>query len=75
MPIRALGLTLLILGVLAALVGLVWIGQGTGIFPYPAQSFMINETKWAYFGIAAAVGGLVLGAASWFVLFRMKPKD
>jgi hypothetical protein len=44
---------------LAILVGLVWIGQGTGYFRYPAASFMIDQTPWAYRGLGLAVLGLV----------------
>ena len=38
----------LVLGFLIFLVGVIWIGQGTGYFPYPASSFMIDQTPWAY---------------------------
>ncbi len=55
---------LLAIGVVAILIGLVWIGQGTGYFPYPRSSFMINEMPWAYYGIVLAVLGLVAVAAS-----------
>ena len=48
---------LLVVGVLAVLIGLIWIGQGTGYFPYPASSFMINQTPWAYYGAGLAVLG------------------
>jgi len=51
---------LFIIGLIALLVGLVWIGQGTGIFPYPRSSFMINEVQWAYYGAATAIVGLIL---------------
>lgn len=51
--------TLLVIGILAILLGLLWIGQGTGYFPYPASSFMINETPWANRGGALAVLGLI----------------
>jgi hypothetical protein len=51
---------LFIIGVIALLIGLVWIGQGTGIFPYPRSSFMINEVQWAYYGAATAIVGLLL---------------
>jgi hypothetical protein len=51
---------LFIIGVIALLLGLVWIGQGTGIFPYPRSSFMINEVQWAYYGAATAIVGLLL---------------
>ena len=46
-------------GVMAILVGVIWLGQGTGYFPYPRSSFMINDMAWAYYGIALAVLGLV----------------
>jgi hypothetical protein len=49
---------LLVNGILAVLIGLIWIGQGTGYFPYPATSFMINEMPWAYWGALLVVGGL-----------------
>jgi hypothetical protein len=51
--------TLLIIGILAALVGVIWIGQGTGYFPYPRSSFMIDQMPWAYRGIALAIAGLI----------------
>jgi hypothetical protein len=50
----------LVVGLIAAVIGLVWIGQGTGYFPYPASSFMINQTPWIYRGIVLAVAGLIL---------------
>lgn len=51
---------LLIIGIIAALTGLVWIGQGTGYFPYPAQSFMVRVTQWAWYGAIVLLIGLVL---------------
>jgi hypothetical protein len=53
-------LTLTIVGILAFLLGLVWMGQGSGFFPYPRSSFMINETPWIYMGGLLAVAGIVL---------------
>ena len=50
---------LLPLGIIAILIGLVWIGQGTGAFPYPQSSFMIGETIWLYNGIVLTSGGLI----------------
>ncbi|MCL6707542.1 hypothetical protein M8R20_11065 [Pseudomonas sp. R2.Fl] len=52
--------TLSILGILAILIGLLWIGQGTGAFPYPASSFMINQTPWIAYGALLAVIGLIV---------------
>ncbi len=51
---------LLILGVLALLIGLLWIGQGTGTIAWPQSSFMINQIQWAWYGAALAIVGLVL---------------
>lgn len=53
-----------VLGTLLVLVGLVWIGQGSGYFPYPAESFMIDQTPWIYWGaLAAAAGAAVIALA------------
>jgi hypothetical protein len=51
---------LLFLGILALLIGLLWIGQGTGTISWPASSFMIRQVEWAYFGIVLAIVGLIL---------------
>jgi MYXO-CTERM domain-containing protein len=48
----------LVVAVLVTLVGVIWIGQGTGYFPYPRSSFMIDQTPWAYRGAALAVVGV-----------------
>ena len=51
---------LLFAGIILILTGAVWIGQGTGYFPYPSSSFMIDQRKWAYGGVAVLVLGLLL---------------
>lgn len=51
---------LLVIGVIFALTGLVWIGQGTGYFPYPEKSFMVRATPWAWYGTAVLVAGLIV---------------
>jgi NhaP-type Na+/H+ or K+/H+ antiporter len=50
----------LALGIVALLVGLLWIGQGTGTVNWPASSFMIRQVEWAYFGAVLAIIGLML---------------
>ncbi|WP_113262052.1 hypothetical protein [Agrobacterium cavarae] len=57
---QALRTILSILGVLIVLMGLVWIGQGSGYFPYPASSFMINQSPWMLRGALTAVAGIIL---------------
>jgi hypothetical protein len=51
---------MMIIGSLMVLMGLVWIGQGSGFFPYPAESFMINQTPWIYWGLLLAAAGLLV---------------
>ena len=48
------------IGILLLLMGLVFMGQGSGYFPYPASSFMISESRWIFYGGAIAAAGLVL---------------
>lgn len=57
---RLTRLALMALGCLMVLLGLIWIGQGSGYFPYPAESFMINQTPWIYWGILLAIAGLIV---------------
>jgi hypothetical protein len=51
---------LTILGIILLIAGLVFMGQGSGYFPYPAESFMISQARWVYYGAAIAVAGLLL---------------
>jgi uncharacterized membrane protein len=51
---------LMVVGWLALAVGLLWIGQGTGVIKWPESSFMISQIQWAYYGAALAVVGLIL---------------
>ncbi|WP_213737387.1 hypothetical protein [Bradyrhizobium sp. dw_411] len=51
---------LLILGLVALAIGLLWIGQGTGVIKWPESSFMISQTQWAGYGAALAVLGSIL---------------
>ena len=58
------GAVLLGIGALAVLAGVIFIGQGSGYFPYPASSFMIDESVWIWRGLAIAVVGIVMVALS-----------
>jgi uncharacterized membrane protein len=51
---------LLIAGLLALAIGLLWIGQGTGVIDWPQSSFMINQIQWAGYGAVLAAVGLIL---------------
>ncbi|MBB3587204.1 hypothetical protein [Sphingomonas sp. BK481] len=51
---------LMVIGVLCALMGFLWIGQGLGYVHWPRSSFMLDQRPWADRGAALAVLGLVL---------------
>jgi len=55
---------MLIVGVVATLLGLMWIGQGIGLLTYTPPgmqpSFMIGDMHWTYYGMAVAVIGIGL---------------
>jgi len=53
-----------IAGILLLLLGLLWIGQGTGVFPYPSYSFMVSDMGWAYRGAGVALAGIILMAVA-----------
>lgn len=50
---------LLIIGLVALAIGLLWIGQGTGTVKWPQTSFMIDQIQWAGFGAGLAALGLI----------------
>ena len=51
---------LLIIGITGLLMGLLWIGQGTGLVMWPSSSFMLDQRPWALRGALLAAAGLVL---------------
>jgi hypothetical protein len=56
---------LIALGVILLLAGLVFMGQGSRYFPYPAESFMVGASQWIYYGGGIAIVGLVLLIITW----------
>jgi hypothetical protein len=48
-----------ILAIILVAIGLVWIGQGTGLLK--GTGFMVGDMKWAVIGAVAAVAGIALG--------------
>ncbi len=48
-----------ILAIVLIAIGLVWIGQGTGILQ--GSSFMVGDPKWTVIGAVGVVAGLALG--------------
>ena len=57
-------MVLMIVGVLALLMGLLWIGQGFGLVMWPSSSFMLEQKIWALWGsLLAGVGALMIWRA------------
>jgi hypothetical protein len=48
----------LVLAILCLLVGIIWIGQGSGLIH---GSFMTGQRIWLIIGVVLAMAGLVLG--------------
>ena len=51
---------LMIAGLVALALGLLFAGQGSGLIPWPARSFMVRETEWVTYGAAIAAAGVFL---------------
>ena len=49
-----------VIGALIVIAGLIWAAQGAGWFPYPRSSFMVDNSRWIWIGLATALGGVVL---------------
>jgi hypothetical protein len=56
---------LTLVGIVLLLAGLVFMGQGSRYFPYPAKSFMVGASQWIYYGTGIAVVGVVLLVIAW----------
>ena len=53
-------LFIVVVGILALMTGLLWVGQGFGYINWPASSFMIRQIEWIYVGAGLAIAGLML---------------
>jgi hypothetical protein len=51
---------LLVVGVLAILIGVLWMGQGSGYIPWPRSSFMIDQRPWIWWGLLLAAAGVAM---------------
>jgi uncharacterized membrane protein len=52
--------TLTVIGYFLLAMGLFWAGQGAGYIKWPAESFMIDQSQWIYYGGGTALVGLVI---------------
>jgi hypothetical protein len=57
-------IVMLVIGVFALLMGLLWIGQGFGLVMWPSSSFMLEQKVWALWGsLLAGIGALLIWRA------------
>ncbi|TCM22209.1 hypothetical protein EDF56_101892 [Novosphingobium sp. PhB165] len=54
-----------IIGLLAVALGVLWVGQGTGLVLWPANSFMIDDRGWAVRGAVMVCVGAILLWLAW----------
>ena len=57
MPI--VGRVIQIVGIIAFMMGLLWIGQGLGWIRWPSESFMIDQSGWVVRGLILALAGAI----------------
>jgi len=50
----------LVVGLIIAASGLLWMGQGAGYINWPQSSFMLQQTQWIWYGGATLIAGLAL---------------
>ncbi|MEA1072136.1 hypothetical protein [Sphingomonas sp. LY160] len=62
---RSVKTVLIIAGIAALLMGLLWIGQGTGVVDWPSSSFMIDQRPWA-------LRGALLAGLGAFLIYRAR---
>jgi len=53
------------IGIVLLLAGIVFMGQGSRYFPYPAESFMVGAPQWIYYGGGIAAAGVVVLLIAW----------
>ena len=56
---RAAKIGLLTMSVMAVATGFIFAAQGSGYFPYPADSFMINHSSWILRGAIVVIAGAI----------------
>jgi uncharacterized membrane protein len=52
--------TLTVIGYFLLAMGLFWAGQGAGYIKWPAESFMVDQSQWIYYGGGTMLVGLII---------------
>ncbi|MGH7247862.1 MAG: hypothetical protein ACREH9_07130 [Pseudomonadota bacterium] len=59
---------LMLLGVILVVLGIVFAAQGSGYLPWPAESFMVGDSRWTFYGGAIGAVGLIVIFAAQFTI-------
>ena len=51
---------LVLIGIVILAAGLFFMAQGAGYIRWPAESFMVSQSRWIYYGGAIALVGLLI---------------
>ena len=51
---------LVLIGIVILAAGLFFMAQGAGYICWPAESFMVSQTRWIYYGGTIALVGLLI---------------
>jgi len=55
-------------GILLVVLGVLFAAQGANYFPWPAESFMVGNGNWMFYGSAIGAVGLLIIFAAAFAL-------
>ncbi|CAM3056243.1 DUF2905 domain-containing protein [Sphingomonas antarctica] len=53
-------IVLIIFSLLVIAMGVLWVGQGSGMVMWPASSFMLGEQRWTLWGALLALAGIII---------------
>jgi hypothetical protein len=59
---------LTLFGVILVLLGILFAAQGSGYLPWPAESFMVGNGRWIFYGSAIGAVGLIVIFAAQFTI-------
>ncbi|MBL0371105.1 hypothetical protein JJB09_03605 [Rhizobium sp. KVB221] len=57
---KMISLILAVIGILMIIMGALWAAQGSGLFPYPETSPMINQSQWITRGGILGILGIAV---------------
>ena len=53
-------IVLIVFALLVIAMGVLWVGQGSGVVMWPASSFMLADRQWTLWGALLALFGVII---------------